>query len=154
MKEAGEKDVNYVLFRLDNKSAKLYRLIQSYINKYLINGYNNICIVNHLSLWKNFNANVRAVVSTDTRKVTFMEAVKTSNFHVKLGEHVSVLDYIESISLIIDKALNFESHVVAKYKCEENCYRNVKLPLISIIPLYILRYFRHCRIVEENAELD
>lgn len=154
LEDAEEKDINDILFRLNNKSAKLYKLIQSYINKQLINGYNNICLVHHLSLWENFNANVRAVISTETRNIAFMEAVKTSNFHVNLGEHnISVLDYVESIAVIIDKALNFESHVVAKYKCE-NCYRNVKLPLISIIPLYILRYFRQCRIVEQNAELD
>lgn len=154
LEEAEEKDINVVLFRLKNKSANLYKLIQSYINKYLINGYNNICIVNHLSLWEKFNANVRAVISTDTQNVTFMKAVKTTNFHVKLGEQISLLDYVESISVIIDKVLNFESHVIAKYKCEENCYRNVKLPLVSIIPLYILRYFRHCRILEQDVELD
>lgn len=156
LKEVKEKDVNAVIFRLNNKTAKFFRLIQSYINKYLMNGYNNICIVNHLSLWENFNANVRAVISTETeaRNVSFMAAVKTSNFHVNLGEHnISLLDYVESIAVIINTALNFESHVVTKYECKEN-YRNVKLPLISIIPLYILRYFRNCRIVETNADLD
>lgn len=150
LKEA-EEDTDSVIYRLNYKTAKLYRLIQSYINKYLINGYNNICIVNNISLWENFNANVRAVISTNSKDINFVEAVKISNIYVNLGENnISLLDYVESVALIINKALSFGSHVVAKYACEKNCYRNVRLPLTSIIPLYILRYFRLCRIVEGN----
>lgn len=77
-----------------------------------------ICLVNHLTLWGDFNANVRAVISTKDSNVSFTEAVTTSNFHIKLDEHISVLDYVKSISVIIDKALNFKSHVVTKYECE------------------------------------
>lgn len=53
--EAEENCTNSVLHRLNNKNVKLYTLIQFYINKKLLAGCNNICLVHILQLWEHLS---------------------------------------------------------------------------------------------------
>jgi hypothetical protein len=153
LEEAEENQFNDIVSRLNNKNAKLFRLLQSYINKYLIAGNNNVCLTHHFVLWQNINANVRAVISNELDYSIYMKVSQTANFVISLDKHPSFLSYVEAVSMIIDKFLHCKCHVIAKYKCDKNLYCKVKLSLLSVIPLYILQYFRQCKILECECEL-
>lgn len=154
IEEAEEKINENILARLDNNNSKLYRVLQSYINKSLMAGKNNVCLTHHFVLWQNINANVRAVISNKLDYATNMVVSKTENFVIRLDEHPSFLSYVEGVSVIIDTFLHCKCHVIAKYKGDKNLYCNVKLPLLSVIPLYILHYFRQCKILECECECE
>lgn len=147
-KECGSRIItkqNLIKDLLADPNAKSYRPLHQMIMKQLMFGYNNVCLTCDLTLFSHIYANVKAVIVDKSYDVSpLADARENSNFIVIVENNV--FDYIGAISQIVESSLNYESHltmnvIVSNYGEDSNKkeLRRVKFPLISVIPLYILR---------------
>lgn len=81
VREAGiEADLEEVLqLRMDNPDAKVYRLIQAYINRDLMFGRSNVCITSNESVFEIVNANVKVALLQESESVSYSSVTRFSS---------------------------------------------------------------------------
>lgn len=152
-------DISDTIYELRNKNNRFTRVLQSYINKKLISGYNNVCLIHTLELWDKITANARAIISNGGEPLNFVKAIRDTHFFIELNENHTIMDYLEAIALIVDNALHCETSLTARccLQCDDDDdvkFVKVKLPLMSLVPLHVLRYFAQSAIIEKKSVFD
>lgn len=148
-------EVADLILQLKNTHHRFSRVLQSYINKKLIAGFNNICLIHTLELWDRVSANARAVISNGREPLDYVRAIKDTHFFIELNENHTILDYLESIALIIDNALHCDTSLDGRCCLEgDQKFFRVKMPLMSLVPLHVLRYFAQSAIIEKKSVFE
>lgn len=141
--------------RIRDKEVKIYRLLQTLINRELIHGCHNICLTNSPYLFENIKANFKSVIVTNERNLMVESLIKVTNHKVYILENLNYLPYISAITEIVNEALLCEASVPAVFKLfgheKEELYK-INLSLISIIPFYVLRYIAQEKIVSKCSK--
>ena len=98
--------------RTKNKGAKLYKLIQLYLNRKLMFGSNNICITSNYNLFKFIRSDAKAVMFYKSEYTTLINHLDYSNFQVEIQD-TNFLTYVSAISEIVSKFINIKSSIDA-----------------------------------------
>lgn len=127
-----------------NEKSKVYRFLQAYIDQKLMFGYSNICLTGNYNIFVKFRANVKSVIFKPSDYIKFSDLPEYSSYKINVKETVNKLECITAIAEIIDSTLSVTAHVEALFctlENKKNKYYQVKLPLVGIIPFYVIRYF-------------
>jgi len=150
--ELNAKESEILLVRSANKGAKLYKLIQAFINQKLMIGRHNFCLTSNYDFFLNIKANTKAIIFKENDYLTFTNLPAYSNFEVRLQNDASVLEYISAVAKVTNKILKVQSDFEVIFHVSENYFHKVNLPMFSVIPFYILSFFAKVVTSKQNSD--
>ena len=127
-------------WRTSNEKAKTYGLFQNYINEKLMMGCHKIGVTANYNLFYYIQSNVKALLFRECDYDFYSDAPKYAYYEVKIGTDPCILDYITGLGEIEREVLKVECNINALYK-KKNKFYEIKLPLFSVIPFYIINFY-------------
>lgn len=133
-----------ILERLSHTDSKLYRMLQTRINQQLILGKNNFCVTSNADIFLTIKANVRGMIHCGEQDAVYDVTKPYCNFTIEIDQ-ICYLKLVAAVAEIVNFSLNCETHLFGTYyktDCNDTTiYFKIKVPIIPIIPMYIIDYF-------------
>lgn len=129
-----------------NPRAKSYRLLQNVIGRRLMFGRSNICLTSRYQLFFHVKANTKGLIYLEKDReecdYSLQSCMDIAQVNVGIKEPDHILKYVDSVTEIVHTVLHVNLETEATFYCsKEKIYYEIPVPLYSVIPLYILKFY-------------